>query len=254
MEEAVDIKEIEKLKEENRRLKKENKRLKIQNSFKDDLISAISHEFKNPISIINGYIETILYSNLDDKTKEKFLKKVLKNTNRLTELINRLYLITKLENQKITPKFTSFRLDIAAKELIEGMDERVKLTAKPVTVKADKHLIEIVLQNLISNALKYSKKEVIVNIADTVEIKDYGIGIDEEEITKIKEKFYRIAKNEWDNSLGLGLSIVENILKLHNTSLNIQSKKGKGSVFSFDITSLKDKESPQQLQSKPKAL
>ena len=58
---------------------KENKKLKILNSFKDELISAISHEFKNPISIINGYIETVLESNLDEKTKNKFLKKIQKN-------------------------------------------------------------------------------------------------------------------------------------------------------------------------------
>jgi len=86
-----EYKEIEKLKEENRKLKKENKKLKIMNSFKDEVISAISHEFKNPISIINGYIETILETNLDEKTKLKFLNKIHKNTNRLSELINRLY-------------------------------------------------------------------------------------------------------------------------------------------------------------------
>ncbi|GAB6045249.1 hypothetical protein JCM11957_08470 [Caminibacter profundus] len=236
-----EYKEIEKLKEENRKLKKENKKLKIMNSFKDEVISAISHEFKNPISIINGYIETILETNLDEKTKLKFLNKIHKNTNRLSELINRLYLITKLENQKLKPKLTKFRLDLVAKNLIEGMEDRIILNAKEIEVFADKNLIEIVLQNLISNALKYSKDEVIVNITkNKVEVIDKGIGIDEKNLELIKQKFFRIAKNDWDNSLGLGLAIVEHILKLHGTNLKIESKKGKGSNFYFDITSLID--------------
>ncbi len=212
------------------------------NSFKDEVISAISHEFKNPISIINGYIETILNSDLDEKTKIKFLNKIHKNTLRLSELIDRLYLITKLENKKLNPNFTKFRLDITAKNLIEGFEDRIKLISKPVTIYADKNLIEIVLQNLISNALKYSKDEVIVKIGDKVEVIDKGRGIEKKEINLIKKKFYRIAKNDWDNSLGLGLAIVEHILKLHNTSLKIESQKGKGSRFYFDITSLINKE------------
>ena len=235
-------KELDEIKKENRKLKKENKKLKITNSFKDEIISAISHEFKNPISIINGYIETILDTDLDEKTKLKFLNKIHKNTSRLNELINRLYLITKLENQKLKPNFSVFRLDLAAKNLIDGMDERVKLNTKEITIYADKNLIEIVLQNLISNALKYSKDEVIVNIDTTVEVIDKGIGIDEKNLTLIKEKFFRIAKNDWDNSLGLGLAIVEHILKLHNTHLQIESQKKKGSKFYFDITSLINKE------------
>ena len=239
-------KELDEIKKENRKLKKENKKLKITNSFKDEIISAISHEFKNPISIINGYIETILDTDLDEKTKLKFLNKIHKNTSRLNELINRLYLITKLENRKLKPNFSVFRLDLAAKNLIDGMDERVKLNTKEITIYADKDLIEIVLQNLISNALKYSKYEVIVNIDTTVEVIDKGIGIDEKNLNLIKQKFFRIAKNDWDNSLGLGLAIVEHILKLHNSYLQIESKKKKGSRFYFDITSLINKEFQQQ--------
>jgi signal transduction histidine kinase len=218
------------------------------NSFKDEVISAISHEFKNPISIINGYIETILNSDLDEKTKIKFLNKIHKNTLRLSELIDRLYLMTKLENKKLTPRFSVFRLDEVAKNLIEGMEERIVLDAKETLIYADKNLMEIVLQNLISNALKYSKDEVLVKIDDKVEVIDKGIGIDKKEIKLIKQKFYRVAKNDWDNSLGLGLAIVEHILKLHHTSLEIESEKKKGSRFYFDITSLKDKALQQQLK------
>ena len=238
-----ELKELEKLKEENRQLKKENKKLKIINSSKDELISAISHEFKNPISIINGYIETILNTPLPIDLQQKFLTKIQKNTNRLSELIDRLYLLTKLENNKIKVKKTNFDICTLSKEIIESFNSnRIKLKCNPKTVYADKELIGIVIYNLISNALKYSNDEINVNIDEDFEVIDKGKGIDQKEIELIKQKFYRIAKNDWDNSLGLGLAIVEKILKIHKTSLKIESQKGKGSRFYFSLTSLESKE------------
>ena len=240
--------EIEKLKKELKLLKKENKKLKIQNSFKDDIISAISHEFKNPISIINGYIETILNSNLPKELQNRFLTKIHKNTLRLSELIDRLYLITKIENKKLKINKEHFRFDKAVKEVAENFDEkRIKLNLTPINVTGDKNLIQIVIYNLISNALKYSKDEINVNLNEKYfEVIDKGIGIEKKHLDMIKEKFFRVAKNDWDNSLGLGLYIVEKILKLHNTHLQIKSEVKKGSRFYFDITSIKDMESPQQ--------
>ena len=235
------------LEEDIKKLKKENKKLKILNSSKDDLISAISHEFKNPISIINGYIETILNNNLDQETNKKFLQKIQKNSLRLSRLIDKLYLVTKLENNKIKLNFSKFNLCSLTKTIIESFNtNRVILNCEPTIIYADKVLIESVIYNLISNALKYSDKKIIININNKyVEIIDKGKGIDQKELELIKEKFYRIAKNDWDNSLGLGLAIVDKILKLHKTSLQIESKKLKGSKFYFEITSLKNMEPKQ---------
>ncbi|MEO1927213.1 MAG: HAMP domain-containing sensor histidine kinase [Nautiliaceae bacterium] len=237
-----EFEELKKLQKENKKLKKENKKLKILNSSKDELISAISHEFKNPISIINGYIQTILENNLPKELNEKFLTKIQKNSIRLSELIDRLYLITRLENNKIKTNFLTFDLCEITKNIIESLNtNRITLNCEKKIIYADKTLIEIVIYNLISNALKYSKDEIIININDNFEVIDKGKGIDKKEIELIKQKFYRISKNDWDNSLGLGLAIVEKILNLHKTSLKIESQKGKGSKFYFEITSLKDK-------------
>ncbi|AZV46002.1 two-component sensor histidine kinase [Nautilia sp. PV-1] len=240
---SQELKEIEKLKEENRKLKKENKKLHILNSSKDELISAVSHEFKNPISIINGYIETILTNELPDEMNRKFLNKIQRNSLRLSELIDRLYLITRLENEKVKIKFTKFDLCAATKNIIESFNtDRIELNCQKTPVYGDKTLIETVIYNLLSNAIKYSDDKITLNITDTyLEVIDKGKGIDEKEIELIKQKFYRIAKNDWDNSLGLGLAIVEKILKIHKTKLQIESQKGKGSRFYFDITSLKSK-------------
>jgi len=238
--------ELQKLKEENKKLKKENKKLKAINSFKDDIISAISHEFKNPISIINGYIETIIDSELDKNTQKRFLNKIYKNANRLSELLDRLYLVTKLKNKALRPNFTNFRFDLLIKEISENYENRINLNLKEISVYADKDLLEIVLTNLISNALKYSNDEITINLNEKfLEVIDKGIGIEEDKIKLITKKFYRIS-NDWDNSLGLGLYIVKKILKMHNTKLEIESKKGRGSKFYFEITSLTNKEFLQQ--------
>jgi signal transduction histidine kinase len=228
-------KEIEKLKKQLKKSELENQKLKKINEFKDDIISAISHEFKNPISIINGYIETILNSRLDESTNQKFLEKIHKNSYRLSNLIDKLYLVTKIENQKLKPNFKEIKLEGLIKELIKSFDEeRLVLNLKPVIIKADKNLMEIAVSNLISNALKYSKEKVIITLNENfLEVKDKGIGIEKDKLDLITRKFYRIAKNDWDNSLGLGLYITKKILNMHNLKLKIQSEKKKGSKFSI---------------------
>ena len=103
-------------------------------------------------------------------------------------------------------------------------------------VDADRTLLEIVLKNLMENALKYSKDEVLVKIDEgEVSVIDKGTGISSSDISKVTKKFYRSGTHSWDNSMGLGLSIVKSILALHGTELEIESEEEKGSTFSFHI-------------------
>ena len=93
-----------------------------------------------------------------------------------------------------------------------------------------------VISNLMENALKYSKDEVVVTIDDDqISVTDKGAGISSSDITKVTKKFYRSGTHSWDNSMGLGLSIVKSILALHGTELDIESEEEKGSTFSFHI-------------------
>ena len=95
-----------------------------------------------------------------------------------------------------------------------------------VNIKVDETLISMAISNLIENALKYSEDDVIVEISnESISIIDKGIGIEEEELTRINQKFYRVSNNGWNNSLGLGLFIVQSILNLHNFELEIKKKK-----------------------------
>lgn len=203
---------------------------------KDDIISAISHEFKNPIAIISGYAQTLLGSELDKETERKFLKKIEMNAMKLSELIDRLYLLTKLEHHKVEMQKEEHNIYEIVKKYVESLDNtRVIVLGKSRNVLCDKRLIEVVISNLVMNSLKYSDEDVVVKIDEKIKIMDQGIGIEENHLTQIKEKFFRVHQHHWDNSLGLGLSIVERILSLHESKLEIESEKGKGSCFCFKI-------------------
>ena len=218
-------------------------RLQASNDQKDDIISAISHEFKNPIAIINGYTQTLLDDlDLNKNIRKKFLTKIYKNGNRIDELIDTLRLSTKLDSGKQTLSISSFNLNDLLIEIIDN----TKLTyknreilikgSKDIYIDADKTLFSIVLSNFIENACKYSEDEVIINIEEnSISIIDSGIGIKEKDLPKITEKFYRVSSNTWNNSLGLGLFLANNILTLHNFKLQIISKENEGSTFRVEF-------------------
>ena len=215
-------------------------KLQASNTQKDDIISAISHEFKNPIAVINGYSQTLLDDeNINEKIRQKFLTKIYKNGERLNELIDTLRLSTKLDNlgQKVNLKnINIYKLTL---DVLDGLKHTYKSKeliikgSKEITIKADEALFSIVLTNLIENAFKYSEDEVTLKISKKqIDIIDTGIGIKEKEITKIAEKFYRVSSNSWNNSLGLGLFLVNNIVELHHFKLEIKSVENEGSTFS----------------------
>ncbi len=214
---------------------------KLQNSNKqkDDIISAISHEFKNPIAVINGYSQTLLDdANINTDIRQKFITKIYKNGLRLSELIDTLRLSSKLDSGQQDMKFKTIKL----KELIDDTVENIKLNYPKreviikgddsITIRGDASLFSVVLTNLIENAFKYSEDEVIVSFSKKeLCVSDSGIGISNENLKNITNKFYRVNENTWNNSLGLGLFIVSNILILHNFDLDIQSQENEGSTF-----------------------
>ena len=236
---------VKKLDKRDRQKRKHTAKLRLINKQQNDILSAISHEFKNPIAAIMGYAETLRDDlNIDPKIREKFLDKILSNTHRVTLMLDRLALSVKLENNDLSIKPVSFDLSELCQDSISVLQAKypertITYNGIPKTVFADKTMIELVVINLIDNALKYSEEEVIVTLSDsTLSITDKGIGIAPLELDKITSKFYRVQKNRWDNSMGLGLSIVSYILKLHDSHLSIQSTLGIGSTFSFSLENL----------------
>ncbi len=226
------------VKKDKKKIKFTNK-LKLANTQKDTIISAISHEFKNPITVINGYSKTLLDDeNINKEIERKFLQKIYSNGEKLSSLIDRLRLSVKLDGENIKVNIVECNLSNIVLKQIEFLQQIypqrdiMLKTEEDVKVKADRILLGIAIENLIENALKYSEDTVEVVIGtDFICVKDYGVGIDESELKNITKKFYRISKNSWDNSLGLGLSIVNNIIKLFHFELEIKSKKNEGSEF-----------------------
>ena len=222
---------------------KYTEKLKASNQQKDNIISAISHEFKNPIAVINGYSQTLLEdSNMNKDIQNKFLDKIYKSGLRLSDLIDTLRLSIKLDEKKQSFSFNDVDIYNLTKESIESLQTYYKNKEilingdKDIKIKADKTLLSIAIVNLIENALKYSEDKVIVDISSkSIKVIDTGIGIAQEDIDKITNKFYRVSSNSWNNSLGLGLSIVSNIVNQHNFKLNIQSKENEGSTFEIEF-------------------
>ena len=219
---------------------KQNARLKLANKQKDEIISAISHEFKNPIAVISGYSETILNDDeLPSVMKEKFLNKIINTSHRMTYLIDKLRLSVKLDENKQEINLCNVNLNSLCEDIIEELshtykDRDIIITGIKKEIQADSALLSMAISNLIENALKYSDDDVIIDIQeDNLSVIDNGIGIQEEDLENIKDKFYRVSSNGWDNSLGLGLFIVSSILKLHNFNLNIESKNNIGSKFTI---------------------
>ena len=236
------LKVLQKAKEREDIKQRYNAKLKLKNRQRADMLSAIAHEFRNPIASIMGYSQTLVDdSEIPKPLQDKFLEKIYNNGNKIESLLARLMLWNKFESKETTLHKSKFELDSLAQSVIVSLKDKypkreITLLSKIYSIEADRTLIEVVLKNLIENALKYSKKDVKVSIKDgLVSVKDRGVGIDPKDIDKVTKKFYRSGTHSWDNSMGLGLSIVKTILSLHGSKLEIESIKDKGSTFSFRI-------------------
>ncbi|MEA2019388.1 MAG: HAMP domain-containing sensor histidine kinase [Campylobacterota bacterium] len=213
-------------------------KLKLSNRQKDDIISAISHEFKNPIAVISGYTQTLLEDkDINSGIRDKFLKKISSNSQKLTTMIDRLRLSIKLDQRKKLSVFKECNIANITKEIIDDLrvtypSRDIELISDDIILNVDDTMISIAIANLIENALKYSQDTITIEIDDkTLQVKDSGIGLKQSDISKITDKFYRVSSNGWNNSLGVGLSLVKNILELHKFKLEIDSIENEGSNF-----------------------
>ena len=236
---------INKLDRREKQRRKYTAKLRLINKQRNDILSALSHEFKNPLAAIIGYAQTLQNETPSEQTHavfSKFLDKIVQNSQKITHMLDRLALSVKLENNDLTPQLGVFDLGIVCQDAVQTILKKapqrtVEFTYVPCMVHMDRAMIEMVLINLLDNALKYSTKKITLTLDEKrVYVIDEGIGIEEEDIKKISAKFYRVDKNSWDNSMGLGLAIVSYILHLHQSKLEIQSHIGMGSTFSFKYT------------------
>lgn len=224
---------------------KYNAKIKLKNAQRGDMISAIAHEFRNPIASIMGYSQTLVEDkDIPTPIHDKFLNKIYNNGTKIEALLSRLVLWNKFESGEASLRPSQFGLYPLIEDIKASLEEKypnrdIIIKGDRLKLEADFTLIEVVIKNLIENALKYSKDKVIVEITkQKISVTDSGFGIATSDINKITKKFYRSSTHSWDNSMGLGLSIVKSILQLHSSSLEIKSQEHIGSTFSFDISKM----------------
>ena len=236
---------VKKLSNRDKQKRKYTAKLRLMNKQRNDILSAISHEFKNPVASIIGYAQTLEEDpDIKPEIRKKFLKKISSNGDKISKMLDRLALSVKLENNDLEIKESEFNLKLLCEEVVANLslkykDREIVVNVKNKIMRADKTMIELCLINLVDNALKYSQDrvEVVLN-SNELTVIDKGIGIKEEHLTKVTSKFYRVNKNSWDNSMGIGLAMVSYILSAHGSLLNIESVYSKGSSFSFAIDNM----------------
>lgn len=223
-----------------KKLNQKTAKIRLKNTQLEGILSAISHEFKNPVAIIKASSDTLKNDPLmSEEFKNKFIEKIIKNSQKIVNLVDKIKL--SFTQKEIILNINEFNLKEITKdvknELLEKYKDRnILISGNDTLIKADKILIKQVILNLSENALKYSNDEVILQINEhSFFVKDKGIGIEEENLNLITKRYFRVSKNNWDNSLGLGLYIVKQILKVHNFNFIIKSEFNKGSTFGFEF-------------------
>ena len=226
--------------------------LKDQDNLRRELVANVSHDLRTPLAALQGYIETLqlMGNKLDAKTHDEYLDTALKNSRRLTNLVEELFELAKLDARDISLKEEDFSIA----ELIQDIIQKFQMLAKEKNIElkmsgadglpyvcADIGLVERVMENLISNALQHTPDggtvEVVLakqNEKIDIQVVDTGNGIAEKDLPHIFTRFYRADNNErGDTHAGLGLAIAKHIIALHNSTITVESKLDEGTKFSF---------------------
>lgn len=214
-----------------------------------DFVANVSHEFKTPISSIEGYATLLQNPALSEEKRLRYTQKILENSRRLSNLTSNMLLLTKLENQEMVKDKKQFRLDEQIRKTILLLED--KWTKKKIEFNLDlpfqmyygsEMLLEQVWFNILDNAIKHSKEEGIIEIriknnetAVFVEIQDHGEGMSSEVIKHIFEKFYQGDSSRKEEGNGLGLALVKQIIDICNGNILVQSTPGVGSIFTIEM-------------------
>jgi two-component system phosphate regulon sensor histidine kinase PhoR len=238
------------------RKKEEIETLKSNEAYRKEFLQNLAHEFKTPIFAIQGYVDTLLDGALDNPAvNKKFLENAARNVDRMVALVSDLDEIAKLESGEQPLYKKSFVIQDLIKEVYETLSIKtasrhiscsIKKGCEPsLTVFADKEKIKQVITNLISNSTKYGKENghIVASIYNTdgkhvlVEISDDGIGISEEHLPRIFERFYRTDRGRSRNigGTGIGLAICKHIVEAHGQTIHVRSKPDVGTTIGFTL-------------------
>lgn len=231
--------------------------LKKMETYRREFLGNVSHELKTPLFNLQGFTLTLLDGGMNDpEINRDYLEKSQKNIERMITIVEDLEVISRLESGEAKPIITRFDLVNLTREVMEFLEPKATQAKISLVfghenygempVLADKEKIREVLGNLIENSIKYGRENgrTKVSFYDMdenilVEVSDNGIGIAEEHIPRLFERFYRVDKHRSRSKggSGLGLAIVKHIIEAHNQTVNVRSATGIGSTFAFTLKS-----------------
>lgn len=211
----------------------------------EEFVHNFSHEFKTPIAAINGFSELLLEDDVSDEDSKKYLKIINTESNRLTNLAEKVLFLSRLNTQSIITNKKEYRLDKQIKECViltqkYWENKKIEITAnlREITYNNNPELIQEVWLNLLGNAIKYTNENGKIDLKLTKSgskiiftITDNGIGIEEEKLPYIFNEYYQCDESHHKKGVGLGLSIVQKIIKMSGGTIEVKSKVGKGTSF-----------------------
>ena len=231
-----------------------SKQLKDVEDYQKKFIANVSHDFRSPLTSIKGYVEAIADGTIPPELQDKYLKIILFETERLTDLTKDLLTLNEFDRKELLLDKTSFDIHEVIKTTAESFEGRctekkieieLLFVSRTLSVTADRSKIQQVLYNLLDNAIKFSSPESMITIETTekgdkvfVSVKDRGIGIPKENIPKVWDRFYKsdLSRGKDKKGTGLGLAIVKEIIQAHGENINIISTEGVGTEFIFSLT------------------
>jgi len=232
--------------------------LKEYERLKSDMISLMSHELRTPITSINGFAELLSADDGLTEQAREFVTIIANESQRLSRMINTFLEVTKLQRRDRQEVLKiPLRLDEVVRETVASLQKaakkrRIRLVEQPTQrlppVAADKSMITQAVKNLVNNAIKYSPERTTVTVSTALEaeavrlcVEDRGYGIPAEAKDRVWEKFYRVVRDDQDKdeeSTGLGLSFVREVVEQHGGTVGLESEVGRGSKFSFTLPRL----------------
>ena len=221
--------------------------------YQKKFVANVSHDFRSPLTSIKGYVEAIADGTIPPEMQDRYLNIVLFETERLNKLTQSLLTLNDIDSKGNMLEITDFDINAVIKNTaatFEGICTSRKITislvipSQTLYVRADMGKIQQVLYNLIDNAIKFSNNDSTITVETTekyrkvfVSVKDSGIGIPKESLSKIWDRFYKIdsSRGKDRKGTGLGLSIVKEIINAHNQNINVISTEGVGTEFIFTL-------------------
>jgi signal transduction histidine kinase len=229
-------------------------KLSENDRIRKEFISDVSHDFQSPLLNIKGYSELLLDENLGIEERQSYASVIQSETERLSSLTQQLLLLTSLDQLSSPLDIKNFRLDKQLKEtilkyrwLLEEKSMTLSMDLDEVDFNGDPAFLEKVWENLFSNALKYTSEEGVVEISlkeiessVVISVQDNGIGINDEEMERIFDRFYRAdnSRTREISGTGLGLSIVQQVVKLHDGTIRVIGNENKGTTFIVTLPKL----------------